>query len=214
MAERPGYISVHRKIQDNWIWQDPERFRAWMDILLSAQFHDSEVIVNGVLIKVPRGSWFVSQRTLQKRWGWSRTKVFMFLNMLISEQMVNIKKTTRGSVIEVLNYDIYQNPEKRKKATDQTTDQSTDCTTDQTTDWATDQTTDVHHTNKGNKGNKENKEKKSMASFLRKCTFEEDEIERFMQLCEDHKSPFPNVDVENEYFKVAMAKREERESNG
>ena len=211
MAERPGYISVHRKIQDNWIWQDPERFRAWMDILLSAQFHDSEVIVNGVLIKVPRGSWFVSQRTLQKRWGWSRTKVFMFLNMLISEQMVNIKKTTRGSVIEVLNYDTYQNPEKRKKATDQTTDQSTDCTTDQTTDWATDQTTDVHHTNKGNKGNKENK---SMASFLRKCTFEEDEIERFMQLCEDHKSPFPNVDVENEYFKVAMAKREERESNG
>ena len=211
MAERPGYISVHRKIQDNWIWQDPERFRAWMDILLSAQFHDSEVIVNGVLIKVPRGSWFVSQRTLQKRWGWSRTKVFMFLNMLISEQMVNIKKTTRGSVIEVLNYDTYQNPEKRKKATDQTTDQSTDCTTDQTTDWATDQTTDVHHTNKGNKGNKENK---SMASFLRKCTFEEDEIERFMQLCEDYKSPFPNVDVENEYFKVAMAKREERESNG
>lgn len=214
MAERPGFIAVYRKIQDHWLWSDPERLRAWLDILLSASFQDSEVMINGVLIKVPRGSWFISQRTLQKRWGWSRTKVFMFLNTLKSEQMVNIKQTTRGSIIEVLNYGIYQSADGRKKATDQTTHHTTDHTTDQTTDWATDQATDVHHYNKDKKGNKDNKEKKSMASFLRKCTFEEDEIERFMQLCEDHKSPFPNVDVENEYFKVAMAKREERESNG
>lgn len=211
MANKPGYISVHRKIQDHWIWSDPERFRAWMDILLSAQFHDSEKMVNGVLIKVPRGSWFVSQRTLQKRWGWSRTKVFMFLNTLKSEQMVNIKQTTRGSIIEVLNYEVYQSTEGRKKATDQTTHHTTDQTTDQTTDWATDQTTDVHHTNKGNKGDKGNK---SFASVLRKCTFEEDEIQRNIKLCDEGKSPFPNIDIENEYFRIAMAKREERDRNG
>lgn len=204
--ERPGFIAIHRKIQDNWIWDDPERLKAWLDILLSAQFHDSEVIVNGVLIKIPRGSWFVSQRTLQKRWGWSRTKVFMFLSMLSSEQMVNIKKTTRGSVIEVLNYDIYQTPERKKKATDQTTDCTTDQTTDQTTHWTTDQATDVHHTNKVNKGNKE----KKIRAFLSKCEFTEEEGDRFYEMVQDGRTPFPNEQIADAYWKEALRKRNER----
>lgn len=207
--ERPGFIAIHRKIQDNWIWDDPERLKAWLDILLSAQFHDSEVIVNGVLIKIPRGSWFVSQRTLQKRWGWSRTKVFMFLSMLTSEQMVNIKKTTRGSVIEVLNYDIYQASDRRKKATDQTTDCTTDQTTDQTTHWTTDQATDVHHTNKDNKGNKGNKEKKIRA-FLSKCEFTEEEGDRFYEMVQEGRTPFPNEEIADAYWKEALRRRNER----
>lgn len=202
--DKVGFVAIFRKIQDHWVWDDPERFHAWMDILISAQFHDSEKIIKGQLVKVPRGTWFISLRKLEKRWGWSRPKVSLFLSMLISEQMIDVKKTTNGTFIKVLNYEVYQSAEGRKRTANVTTDITTDVTTDIRTD--------VQHTNKDNKGNKENK--KSMASFLRKCTFEEDEIERFMQLCEDHKSPFPNVDVENEYFKVAMAKREERESNG
>lgn len=204
--EKPGFIAIHRKIQDNWIWDDPERLKAWLDILLSAQFHDSEVIVNGVLIKVPRGSWFVSQRTLQKRWGWSRTKVFMFLSMLTSEQMVNIKKTTRGSVIEVLNYDIYQTSDRRKKATDQTTDCTTDQTTDQTTHWTTDQATDVHHTNKVNKGNKE----KKIRAFFSKCEFTEEEGDRFYEMVQEGRTPFPNEEIADAYWKEALRRRNER----
>lgn len=201
---RPGFISIHRKIQDNWIWQDPERFRAWMDILLCAQFADSEVIVNGVLIKVPRGSWFVSQRTLQTRWGWSRTKVSMFLNMLVSEQMLDVKKTTRGSVLKVLNYDIYQDPSGRKKATDQTTHQATDCTTDQTTDWTTDQATDVHHNNKANKANKANKVDKT---FLARCTYSKEEGDAFSEQVKSGKNPFPNAATEDAYWKEELEHR-------
>lgn len=203
--EKIGFVAIYRKIQDHWIWEDPERFHAWVDILISAQFHDSEKIIKGQLIKIPRGTWFISLRKLEKRWGWSRPKVMRFLSVLDSEQMVNIKSTTYGTFIKVLNYEVYQSAEGRKRTANVTTDITTDVTADIRTD--------VQHTNKDNKGNKENK-KSTMASVLRKCTFEEDEIERNIDLCSNGKSPFPNIDIENEYFRIAMAKREERERNG
>ncbi len=203
---RVGFVAVYRKIQDHWLWQDKDRFFAWMDILISAQFHDAEKIVHGCLIKVPRGSWFVAQKTLETRWGWSKTKVRHFLNTLTDEGMITTKSTPNGTIITIVKYELYQNPNTSKNTTKNTTEDTTEDTTKGKTE-----DTHTNHVYQVDKGKHENK---SMASFLRKCTFEEDEIERFMQLCEDHKSPFPNVDVENEYFKVAMAKREERESNG
>lgn len=204
MAERPGFIAVYRKIQDHWVWDDPERFHAWIDILMSAQFADSETIIKGHLVRVPRGTWFISQKTLETRWGWSKNKIRHFLQTLIEDEMVTVKGTADGTFITVVNYEFYQNQGTAKGTAEGTPKGKAEGTAEGTAEGK--------HNNKENKGNKENK--KNMASFLRKCTFEEDEIERFMQLCEDHKSPFPNVDVENEYFKVAMAKREERESNG
>lgn len=201
--EKVGFVAIYRKIQDHWIWEDPERFHAWVDILMSAQFADSETIAKGKLIKVPRGTWFISLRKLEKRWGWSRPKVSLFLSMLVSEQMIDIKKTTCGTFIKVLNYEVYQSSDGRKNTANVHTDMHTDVTADMHTD--------MQHNNKNNKGNKENK---SMASVLRKCTFEEDEIERNIDLCSNGKSPFPNIDIENEYFRIAMAKREERERNG
>lgn len=151
--DKPGFVAIFRKIQDHWIWEDPERFRAWCDILMSAQFVASETMAKGRVVKVPRGTWFISLRKLQRRWGWSRPKVTLFLSMLESEQMVSIKKTTSGTLIKVLNYDVYQNPDGRKKATDVHTDMHTDSTADVHTD--------VHHNNKGNKGNNVNKKKKT-----------------------------------------------------
>lgn len=204
MANGPGYISVHRKIQEHWVWDDPERLRAWLDILLNAQFAPSEKMVHGTLIKVPRGTWFISQRKLQTRWGWSRTKVFMFLDTLESEQMISIKKTTHGSLIKVLNYELYQTDEWKKKTTNHTTDhttnQTTDHTTDQATDWATDQTTEVQRNNKGNKVNKVNKRKNQ--DPLSAYTFSEEEVERLDKLGDE--KAFPNQEIADLYWRKVL----------
>ena len=199
--EKVGFVAIYRKIQDHWIWDDPERFHAWVDILLSAQFHDSEKIIKGKLIKVPRGTWFISLRKLQKRWGWSRTKVDLFLSVLASEQMISTKKTTSGTFIKVLNYEIYQNPDTNKKAAEVHTEIHTK--------EHTEVHTEVQHTNKDNKDNKKNKKEKGF-SMLRSCTWSEEEIQRYMEEVNEGKNPFGSQDVENEYFRIALDKRRER----
>ena len=194
---KPGFVAIFRKIQDHWIWDDPERFRAWVDILMCAQFADSELMVKGNLVKVPRGTWFISLRKLQTRWGWSRPKISLFLSILESEQMVTVKKTTYGTFIKVLNYEVYQDSDNRKKATDMHTDVHTDIHADVTADMHTDMHTDVQHNNKKNKKNKENKKKKTFD--LSACTFDQEEIDRMLR--ED-----PNNE---EYFRAALKKRDE-----
>ena len=201
--DKVGFVAVFRKIQDHWVWDDPERFHAWIDILMSAQFADSEKIIKGHLVRVPRGTWFISQKTLETRWGWSKNKIRHFLQTLIEDEMVTVKGTADGTFITVVNYEFYQNPGTAKGTAEGTPKGKAEGTAEGTAEGK--------HNNKENKGNKENK---SMASVLRKCTFEEDEIERNIDLCSNGKSPFPNIDIENEYFRIAMAKREERERNG
>ena len=168
--DKPGFVAIFRKIQDHWIWDDPDRFRAWVDILMSAQFADSETMVKGQLVKVPRGTWFISLRKLQQRWGWSRPKVTMFLSMLESEQMVSIKKANYGTLIKVLNYEVYQSSEGKKRTTDVTTDVTADVTADMHSD--------VQHNNKNNKKNNGNKKKKTAPSEF---DFSPEELERHDQ---------------------------------
>ena len=204
---KPGYVAVFRKIQDHWIWDDPEMFHAWMDILISAQFHESKKYVNGKVITVPRGSWFISQKTLETRWGWSKNRVRHFLRTLSDDGMVTSKGTPDGTIITVVNYEVYQNPGTAKGTPKGTAEGTTEGTPKGKTEGT--------HTNHIYQGDQVKQEKKtSTASILRKCTFEEDEIERNIDLCSNGKSPFPNIDIENEYFRIAMAKREERERNG
>ena len=45
-----GYIKLHRKIRDNWIYEPNRprtRYEAWEDLLFDASYKDREIVVNG-----------------------------------------------------------------------------------------------------------------------------------------------------------------------
>lgn len=190
--ERPGFIAVYRKIQDHWLWEDKERFYAWMDILLSAQFHDSKVLIGGNTITVPRGSWFVSLKTLETRWSWSRNKTRTFIRTLVSNGMLTTKRTPKGMLLTVVNYEVYQNGGTSKGTSKSTPEGTAEGTSKGTSEGTSEGT----HTNKGNKGNKVNKKKKTVSP---EWTFERDEIERMLKEDPDNE----------EYFQAALKKRDE-----
>lgn len=190
--ERPGFIAVYRKIQDHWLWEDKERFYAWMDILLSAQFHDSKVLIGGNTITVPRGSWFVSLKTLETRWSWSRNKTRTFIRTLVSDGMLTTKRTPKGMLLTVVNYEVYQNGGTAKGTPKGTPEGTAEGTSKGTSEGTSEGT----HTNKGNKGNKVNKKKKTVSP---EWTFERDEIERMLKEDPDNE----------EYFQAALKKRDE-----
>ena len=42
-----GYIKIHRKIQECWLWQDKfSKGQAWIDLLLRANHKDNKIVSN------------------------------------------------------------------------------------------------------------------------------------------------------------------------
>lgn len=115
-----GWISIHRKIQDNLIWEDKpfSRGQAWIDLLLLANHEDRQVLFNGNAIQVKRGEKITSLRQLSERWGWSVTKVKKFLNLLSDEKMISYKSDSKKTVYSIVNYEVYQDNENTKSNTE------------------------------------------------------------------------------------------------
>lgn len=115
-----GWISIHRKIQDCWIWMDEpfSKGQAWVDLLLLVNHEDKKKMVDGKLMTIKTGQKLTSIRQLAERWQWSREKVARFLSILESDEMVVLKKSHHYTIVEVSNYADYQGILREEKATD------------------------------------------------------------------------------------------------
>lgn len=109
-----GWIKLHRKIQEHWLFSfsEPDKALAFIDLVLSASFDDGTVMIKGRTYAVKRGQFLVAQTTLQKRWKWSQNKVKRFLNLLKNERMVDLETDERTSIITICNYMDYQSGER------------------------------------------------------------------------------------------------------
>lgn len=106
-----GWISVHRKIEDDWLWKDKpfSRGQAWVDLLLMANHEDSKILFNGELIEVKRGQRITSIKKLCDRWGWSNKKVKRFLELLQEDDKIGLEIAPRkATTITIVNYSFYQ----------------------------------------------------------------------------------------------------------
>lgn len=108
-----GWIKLHREIKSNWIWQDKpfDRRSAWIDILLSANHKDNKFLLGSELVEVERGSFITSELKLMERWGWSKTKVRKFLELLENDKMITKIADRKKTTLTIVNYDIYQDRE-------------------------------------------------------------------------------------------------------
>lgn len=105
-----GWIKIHRKIQECWIWQEKpfDKGRAWIDLILSAMHSDKKMMIDNEIVVIERGSFMTSVLKLSERWGWSRNKVMRFLDVLENEQMLNTKRTPKGTLVTIVKYEDYQ----------------------------------------------------------------------------------------------------------
>lgn len=112
MAEgkEKGWISLYRAMEDGWLWQDKPfaRGQAWIDLLLQANHKDKKTFSKGELVDVKRGSFLTSDQSLADRWGWSRKKVRTFLETLVSERMIELSRTPKGTSLTIVNWGLYQ----------------------------------------------------------------------------------------------------------
>jgi hypothetical protein len=111
-----GWIKLHRKILDHWIFNDPYYFRAWFIMLMTVNYEDKKTLINGQIVECKRGqsilsieSWVNLFGVSTKKGKWTYQKVRTFFDILQKDEMIikeNIIKTTR---ITICNYESYQN---------------------------------------------------------------------------------------------------------
>lgn len=105
-----GWIKLHRCITSSWIYDEKpfSRLHAWIDLLLLASHKDNKFLLGAELVECKRGQVITSLRKLGEKWGWSRTKVSKYLDMLQQDNMVHVISDTRKTTISIINYDVYQ----------------------------------------------------------------------------------------------------------
>ena len=171
-----GWIKLHMKILDCFIWQDKpyDKARAWIDLLLIAMHHDKKMLIDDEVVIIQRGSFMTSIVKLADRWVWSRNKVVRYLDVLESEQMLNTKRTPKGTLITIVKYDDYKLADMSSESTYESTHGATNETPDESADGTTDESADESQ-NKNIKNIKndknvknEKKEKKEVTNVTKK----------------------------------------------
>lgn len=79
-----------------------------MDLLLLANHKENKFLLGNQLVEVGRGSFITSEMKLSERWGWSRTKVRSFLDVLERDNMLVKKSDTKKTTLTIVNYSDYQ----------------------------------------------------------------------------------------------------------
>jgi hypothetical protein len=110
MSNDKGWISIHRKITENWLWKDKpfSRAHAWIDMLIMANHTDNKFFLGPEIIEVKRGQILSSIRKLADRWGWSRMKATRFIDVLQHDQMLIKYCDNHKTILTICNYDSYQ----------------------------------------------------------------------------------------------------------
>jgi hypothetical protein len=105
-----GYISLWRSLTEHWLWQDKPftKGQAWIDILFECNHADQKVLIQDKLILCKRGESLKSLETWAKRWGWHKSKVRRFLELLKTDTMIELKSERKTTHLKVLYYNEYQ----------------------------------------------------------------------------------------------------------
>ena len=104
MANNNGWIKLHRGILD-WEWyHDPNTFRVFLHLLLTANYEDNEYM--GVDLK--RGECIITVRELAEEVQQTVRQTRTALEHLKSTQEITIRTTNRFSIVKIANYEKYQ----------------------------------------------------------------------------------------------------------
>lgn len=109
-----NFIPISRKLFKHSLWLENRpysRFEAWLDLLATARFDNSEgsMLIGCTLVRWNRGEMVASLRYLATRWGWKLNKVNNFINLIKHEEMIKTRTAegTIQTIITICNYESY-----------------------------------------------------------------------------------------------------------
>ncbi len=186
-----GWISLHRSIQDHWLFGDAEKLRAWLIILMEVNHSSKKSLIKGKLLTCNRGESLLSHESWVQKFGkgWNRNKVIRLFKLLESDQMITTKNEQVTTHLKVNNYGQYQDLDKSNRTGDDTPNDTGDgtageqVTVHQANTKRTGDGTQLNNVNKdnnennGNNDNHENNETKKPSAQAPKFDFKKSLID-------------------------------------
>lgn len=125
MSEKKGFIAINRGIFEHEFYNEQRefsRFEAWLDLIQLSAFEENNTMLHrGRVIKWGRGQTIASVRYLQSRWSWKSTdKVFRFLELLRSQDMIRTEIERGIQRITLCKYDYYNGDQNKKRTQNRT----------------------------------------------------------------------------------------------
>jgi hypothetical protein len=111
-----GWVSIHRKLMNNPVWQNPNYLKLWIYCLFKASHAKHEMLVGNRIVHLERGQFITGRRALaaEMNAGMKESQTLSgatwerYLKNLEKWQMLSIKVNSNFSVITIVNYDFYQ----------------------------------------------------------------------------------------------------------
>lgn len=136
-----GWIKIHRKITEHWIWKNSQYVHAWMTILMTVNYETKRNVIQGEVIDCGRGQSLLSLQNWTRLFGnnWTIQKTRTFFDLLKADEMINTEGLHKTTRLTVCKYDDYQdiqqadnmqnNPQNEQHTDNMHDDQKTTCQT-------------------------------------------------------------------------------------
>ena len=122
ISENKGWVKIYRKLLDNPISKKPNYLSIFIYLLLKVNHKDNDIILEGKKTIIKRGQFLTSIFSIPEFFNLSTSTVSRILKYLETERIIEKLSTNKYSLITVLNYNLYQDPEsifENKSKTDQ-----------------------------------------------------------------------------------------------
>lgn len=106
-----GWIRIHRKLIETSWFNKSDYVHLWLCLLLKANHQDKEIFVGSEKVLVKRGQLLTSRHKLSEVVHVQENKIYRILKCFENEHQIEQRKTSRYTVITILNYDTYQKSE-------------------------------------------------------------------------------------------------------
>ena len=84
-----GWIKLDRAIRQNFVWDEPEALKLWLELIMTANIKPVKKLFNGKLISVKRGQLVFGRLAFSQRLGISESRIRRYIKMFESEQMIS-----------------------------------------------------------------------------------------------------------------------------
>jgi hypothetical protein len=107
-----GFLMLSREIQSHWIFDDPEKLKAWLVILMEVNFEAKKTQLKGHIFECGIGQSLYSLDTWASKFGknWDKFKVKRFFDLLKKDEMILTENVTVTLRLTVCNYLKYNKP--------------------------------------------------------------------------------------------------------
>lgn len=113
-----GWIKLHRKTMSHYLFTENRvfsKFEAWMYIIMSANHCDNKFLLGNDILDIKAGQFVTSQKKLMYVFGWSKSKLIKFLELLKKDEMIDFKCDKKKTTLTVVKYSLYQETKTTKR---------------------------------------------------------------------------------------------------